>query len=542
MFVPEDRRMDCLPREHGSSHLVTLISEKDQAGNFIAWLPQPLHLARGFYDVGVLELRCFKVPSATALAPIAPVKAPEGTCSDQGENMECEESPQPGTSSISRILAVEEPLLFPGIAPPEIGYVQFVYRKQASLMEFSMEFAAAMDKGSYPVRLGFDYVTDDEAIANWRSLSSAPSDMYYVIPEELAYVTGFTRRFFSSGEFNGERTVTEQELKLLEDGELYSLETVKYPYKLNLISVNRRYKDLVRVRFEHKTIDDFLKYIKERAATVNCVVQLDMLEDGRIKLTYTPAKEEDYLKMPAKLLDILGFVKTDTFTSGEYISEFSYSEEQFAKLVPVHEFVLEIGRYIETLQPMSEPSKHDYHNVVTTLNDSFIEWNYDDFEPEFVLDDGSIFVNNIPQHVYITLPAPVCEFFGIDSNTKFTHSTRIPVGEAIRSIQMKEQDDQNQRENVITLPPQPTSAQEVLLLLDIVMNQNFANRLAPVVQHCRWDINSDLVLHAQPVLYLPLCCEHLNCIRVMLTDAYLVPLNLQEYVTILRLHFKPRFL
>ena len=467
--------MDCLPREHGNGHLVTFIREKDQAGNFIAWLPQPLHLTRGFYDVGLLELRCFKVPSATALATVVPEKVNEGTCAAEGNETKCEESSEPAKSMLLTGRADEEPVLFPGIAPPEIGFVQYIYKKKPTLLEMSIEFAKAMEKGSYPIRLGFTYIDDKQALAGWRTLPSAVAGMYYVIPEVLALATGFTRRCFGAGEFNGERTVSIKDLERLEEDRSYNLETVTYPYTQNLISVNRLYRDLVRVRYTHDTLTEFLTYIAERAVTVNCVVKLEMLEDERIKLTYTPGKAGEYLKLPKKLLDILGFVKTDPFTSGEYISEFPYSQPLFSKLAKKHIFVLELGRYLETLVPMEEPRKRDYQSVVATINKSFTEWNYDNLEPEFIVDDGSIFVSNVPQNVYITLPAAVCEYFGIDEDTKFTETIRVPVGDKITSIEMKEQDDQNQRENAISLPPQPASAQEVLVLLDIVTKQNFGN-------------------------------------------------------------------
>ena len=525
--------MDCFPGDHGQSHLVTLFSDKDYAGNFVGWLPQALKLTRGFYDVGVLDLRCYRVPSPESSSSVS---APEGQCSKEKCEDETEENPV-----ILQKPAPTLPKLFPGLEEPQIDYARYVYETRNELMPFSLHISNAMKTANYPARIGFNYIDDHTAIGSFRTTIDANPEALYVLPQDIALTMGFSRRCFRPGQYNGERMVTKAKLAPLGDQRAYTLETITNTYTENLIVVKRLYKELVVLQFAHADVNAFLEYISTHMKERGCNVTLEALPSKKVKLTYNPTQPGEYFAMPARLKDIFGFVNVECFKNGDYVSEFSYSKTLFSKLRQDEKIVVEMGRYQEFSVPMKEPSTLDYHHVIDDINESFTEWNYDDLRPAFKLEDGNMFCENISDCDFIQLPAKVNEFFGIPSDTKFTRLNRIFVGDKIRQIELQEQDDQTQREISISLPPQPPSAQEILILLDIVENQQYGNKTIPVVQHARWDINSDLLLHPQPVLYLPLCCEHVNCVRVTLTDAYLTPLRLKNFVTIVRLHFKPRF-
>ena len=82
--------------------------------------------------------------------------------------------------------------------------------------------------------------------------------------------------------------------------------------------------------------------------------------------------------------------------------------------------------------------------------------------------------------------------------------------------------------------------QELLVLINIVENQIYGNRLAPVLVHSPWDFKSDLYVQKSSVAYLPLNCTDVSEIRVTLLNEKLEEIILNNFSVVLRLHFKPR--
>ena len=80
-----------------------------------------------------------------------------------------------------------------------------------------------------------------------------------------------------------------------------------YPYKDNLIVVQRLCKQLVRLKLEHTTFQFFVDYISEHMQKSNCNGTLEVLEDNTIKLSHKAVTPGEYFALPAKLLDLFDF-------------------------------------------------------------------------------------------------------------------------------------------------------------------------------------------------------------------------------------------
>ena len=534
--------MDFFPTNSGQNYLVTLYSEKDQAGSFISWLPQPLFLPKGFYDVGLIDLRCYKVPSPSQ----PPQAAPEGICTS-AEDPNCDDQgEEAGTSTLLSAAGGDATPLFLGLREPVVESKQYIYDEQVDLMGLGLHVSEKLlevgdNDPSFPMKLGFDYLDVDQAVAKWETTSVANNEAEYVIPEDLAAATGFRRRIFRSGAYTGERLVTSRELIRLGNLESYAFSTITYPYTENLITIHRLYKELVRTKFNYDDIESFLRHIEERVKEKDCDLKFEKLSDRKIKMTFTPTNAQEYLSLADTLRYLLGFPKTDRFMAGEHVSRFAFRAQAFSKLKKGENMLIEVGKIRQYKIPLEEPAAYDIPSVIQTLDESFAKWEFENLSPRFKIEDGAMFVENIPDDVSLTLPTAIYTHFGVEEGATFSRGIRHAVGQKIKETEQRQEDYENQREEIITLPTQPTNEQEVLILLDIVENQQVGNRLAPVIQHCQWDINTSLVFRAKPVLFLGLNCEQVSSIRVSLTDAYLKPFQLPGYAKILRLYFKHRF-
>ena len=182
------------------SHLVTLHSEKGQASNFMARLPKTLKLPRGYYNVGLLEMRCFQVD------------IPE---SEKEVETKVEETPQP-----AQVPQQPPPPLFPGIQTPTVETKGFLYTQVDEIVSLQINFNRAMADAKAPIQLAAFYISATEAVACVR-ITHTDVNKYIVLSEDLALALGFRRRCFYLGRYMGESVITKDNLSLLVNRAVY---------------------------------------------------------------------------------------------------------------------------------------------------------------------------------------------------------------------------------------------------------------------------------------------------------------------------------
>ena len=502
------------------NHLLTIQSEVGHATDFLARVPKTLKLPRGFYNVGLLEMRCFQVGS---------------TLSDEDSGVDGQQTKPEDVPTVNE----PPPPLFPGIQPPTTTPHQFVYNKVDMLMTLQINFNSAMTKSNVPVQLGVFYVSATEALVRI-SITHKDVNKYVVISKPFALALGFRRRCFYLGKYWGESIITNDNLSLLVDKGIYTVDIVEFPYRDSRIGLDRKYTELLPVT---KAASIAMKtFLPDMVTSINANgynLSLTITQWNKVQLQFNSVNRSDeFIRLPDDLAQLLGFNVQKTFPVGTYEADTAINDKTFNVLTQ-RKYVIEMGRYHTLPIFMKEPSSDSYVDVVSEINESFPTATYDELLPQFQVKDGKMFVTNISDDVILKLPVAVNRYFGLQEDAEFTSSTVYTVREEIIEQERVLEEKQTEGE-VVTDTTKPSGiAENVLILVDLIENQGFLNRLVPVLQQTVWDLKGDHVAEKRPVVYLPLCCEDVTFVRVTLVDEFLQQINLPaNYITRLQLHFK----
>ena len=481
--------------------VVTVQNEKgQQASDFLAQLPKTFKLPRGLYNVGLVEFSCIKTDSTTSLADSSSELKP----SDQ------------------------KTTLFTDLVDPVVTRKQYMHKKTDHLIEFQSNFNRAMIDSTVPIQIGFYFINATQAVTLLR-ITHTDVNTYVILPEPIAHVLGFRRRCFYLGRYMAETVINSTSLSSLNDKAVYTTEIVQFPYRGSRIFLDRKYKELVRVaRADGASFEDFIKDMTNEINNYGYDLALTKLEDDKLQLEFKSVNRPDeYIILPDELATVFGFTTIRQFQVGNYISDVDVNINLFDQ-IPQKKLLIEMARYHSLPIFMKEPSQAaDYESVLQEINESFAKAEYDDLLPRFQLADGKIFATGIPNDVIIKLPIAVNRYFGISDDAEFKNGIKFVVQSDI--VNKEERLDQGE--------PRP---RDVLVLLDVIENQVYTSRLAPILDKLRWDINSSVTLEKRSVVYLPVWAQELNFLRVTLVDGLLRNINLPpNYVTTLRLHFKP---
>ena len=500
--------MDFPFREPAKSHIVTINSGTDNSNNFVSYLPQTLKLPRGYFDVGCLELKCFKVGE-----------------SDPAEDEVQQEKPQ--TSS-------EEVIRFPNAEDPEVKSVNYIYETKTLLVTFIGHFNTTMKNNDMPVRLSIRYYANEQYFFD---LEVTSNESVVVVQEDFASMIGMQRRAFTFGVSTSEFAVTKEILTNVPNRTIFRISHYKFSTDENLILYNRRVTEMVVASSATPNIDTFIANLVREITIGGYLLTIEVLEDKKIKITFATTNHQDeYFVMPTLLMQLFGF-DVATFHVGTYISSLPYDETTWERIIPHQKFLFEFSRYHVVPVAMEKPSGSDYSDVLGAINKSFETWNFDQIRPQFFVENGKISLDNIMSDVRIKLPALVASYFGLPRNTVFTNGSRFQI----KSELIAEEKRKEYKETVFTPTVNiPFKGHELLVLLDIVENQIYGGRVCPVLIHTPWDFKTDLFVQNSSVTYLPLNRTDVSEIRVTLVNEKLEEVNLKDYVVVVRLHFKPR--
>jgi len=114
------------------------------------------------------------------------------------------------------------------------------------------------------------------------------------------------------------------------------------------------------------------------------------------------------------------------------------------------------------------------------------------------------------------------------------------LGQELIEEEKKIKFEDTDKEMPPVVPPEPAGDQDVMILVDCIHNQMYANKMCPILQQTVWDSKSNVHIAFNPVVYMSLNSEHISQIRVHLLDQNLREIRAKGFSTILRLHFKPR--
>jgi len=491
------------------SHVVTVTSDDDNCANFLSRLPQPLDLDYGMYEVGLLDFRLFQRGSSNSSPADLPLGDAQGT------------------------------KLFPNLVPPQVDHFKYQYHNKSSILEFIGDFNAQTTAANYPVKIVGYFISKTDLICEIK-VTTLDVNEHIVLPPQIAKTLGFRRRCVYLGSFMGEYPVTNDNLKNLQDKVIYNLELVKYPYKDNLINLDRMYTELVSIAFRMQEYREFINKMVEDIRKYGYRLTINFLENGLTEIKYESVNTQDeYVIFPSKLTQCLGFT-IQKFNVGTHTSSVPFDSQKFQKFKQFEKFVFEFRRYHTIPLAMDEPSSTDIPTILTTINSTFGKWNYDELRPEFTISDGKIAIANIDPGIRIRLPKILNKFLGIDENAEFNSANHFVLGTNIieeeKEIEFKETDV----EVPVVVPPEPDGDKDILILVDIIQNQMYANKMCPILQQIVWDGKSNIHVSFRSVLYVSLNSEHISFIRVQLRDQYLREIRADNFSAILRLHFKPR--
>jgi len=432
--------------------------------------------------------------------------------------------------------------LFSNVTAPVITEKGYVYEAQADIVDLMIQMNLALKAGDYPLVIRSMFPKPDE-VSFELQVKCGPNE-YLLLPEDIANVFGYRRRLFGTGTYVSEYLSSPDSVNILTDRELYPMKLLTFTSQVNLIKLKRRCAEMAVTWFRAKTsFPDFLKFVSDSIKLYDYNFELAVVDNNHISLKFDSDRKDpyEYLKLPVLLMEMFGFTESAIFKPGEYKSNAPYSEDIFKDLVPNEQFMIELNKFQDVLIPMKQPTDKSYESVIRALNESFDEWNFDDSRPIFYLEDGHLYMSpNCEDEIHIQLPPAVCEYFGFPTTEIFIADRGVPVNETIRN----EERDKVERQifpAIASHMPIENDDREILVLLDIIENQIYGECMAPVLQDLQWNLNTDLRKNIDSVLYLPLNCDVVTQIRVTLTDEKLHKLtNLNKYISILKLHFRPR--
>lgn len=220
------------------SHIVTVHSDGENASDFVAPFPQTLSFPAGLYNVGLLELHCFKTEATAAAAE------PE----TENEEETTEEVNSTALSTVSP--------LFPNIIAPTVGSHNFTFQKKTNLMEFMMDFNFAMVKASVPITFAAYYpsLSDDDNAVFELNVKITTENTYLLLPMPIATACGFKRCIFPPGVYTSQRSVTFETLSsILKHGEVYHVKTISLQNNDNVITIHEAYESEIVITYSGGT-------------------------------------------------------------------------------------------------------------------------------------------------------------------------------------------------------------------------------------------------------------------------------------------------
>jgi len=481
------------------NYYVTLKSNDfpgNSGANFICPLPQPLHLPRNLYDVGILNITY--------------------NTTDKSED--------------SMQLDQQTKLLFPHLKPPVIKNYTYNYEKRNKLNDFFMHFNRRLAEMQFPAALELWLAkSDKEFIVQIQNRGKKN----ILFPVEIAEFLGFRRRMFEPGSHTGESVCSESNLIGLKSGD-YILETIDFPDKQNLITLDRMYEELLYVAYKGEEPKQFFEKIVRNVNTEGHLLQLEMTPEEKFNISLKSGREytNEYIVFPQKLVAAMGLDR-NKFNVGKYESVGKLQRDLFAEIQKKEKLYFKFGRRRNLLLPMNEPSSLDYQKVLEEINKTFSKWKLDDLRPNFKVQDGKLYAENLEDGV--ELPQAVIKFFEIPEETVITAEEKVDVGETIV---------EEEREKEIKTEEQPIQtthyvSQRILILSDVVENQMYGMQMLPTLGQLPYSDKKNVFETFKSVLYVPLSSEHVYYIRVQLVDEFTAQLsNIKD--TQLTLHFKPR--
>ena len=376
---------------------------------------------------------------------------------------------------------------------------------------------------------------------NFRGKLPGPSQ-YAIVPKIISNALGFRRRIFSNGTTHGENIIDKGALNQFTAKEKYTIKVVNFRDEVNVIKMNRVYTESYTVQYRGQSTNQFLQNVCDavNVSPEDFKLDLSIVESGNVRVTVETKDEQDQISFPDSIREVFGFTSQKVFKAGTFDSETDFDEDRL-KSQPVYtRFIIEIFRLVEIPIPMHQVTDESYVSVLAGINSAFAECDFDEVRPEFLLVDGNIKATQIPDDVSITLPDAINSYFGLEGNATFTSTSSFGVKISL----YKQEQIVETAERVLQIKDQFPSVKgelkDLLVQLDVIPNQVFGKRNAPILQTVQWDLKSDVVFTPKSVIYLPLLCKHLNSIRVSITNKELRELRHIKFAAILRLHLKPR--
>ena len=495
------------------SHVLTLHNDLQQndCGDFTFTLPQPLHVPRTCYEVGLMDFKLFSSSPSTSETPLNIQPAEQAT--------------------------TVQASLFTNAASPVITSLPYIYHPKENVMQLYKSISDDLKALNYPLEFRVEFVKPGMAIFNL--IVETDENEYVLLPQQVADTFGFRRRLFSKGRYNSEYIVPWTQVNGWRDLKTYDMKTATFAASDNLITMKRKCPSMVYTWYEYgDTIKQFLDRLCEGAQRIGTNITLDLTDD-KITMKYEASNKNETIKLPDTIADLLHIGTKTTFTPGTYAAEDPYDTTIFSELRNGEAFVIEVFKTLEVQIPMDEPSDYSYPEVLNTINSAFTEYNFDNLHPQFVVQDGQIMMI-CEDYVQVKLPSGVCRYFGIPEEHYFNVAAPMPVNEAIQMAELIliELQQPHMAESKV---PVDRNARELLVLIDIIENQAYGNRMVPVLDQISWDYKSAIKAARDPVVYMPLNCDVLSNVRVTLTNEILQILPfLRSHQAVLKLHFRPR--
>lgn len=509
--------MDRLFYEPPQTYRLTVHSDEVSAGNFYAHLPKPLAFGNGFYEVALLRIQIYKINKNV------PVK-PEIT----------------GLTQATKVPQLDK--LFSDYKEPTTQFFQYLYQTKSNIADFCLHLSTQFKMKGFPVRVRAEQVNDTEVVARLH-VEHWDVNKYIILDPFLSVVLGFTRRSFYLGTYMGASLLTAEALSLLNPTISYDNASVTFTSRDNVITLDNMYEELIVLVKKRTEFQAFLNDCVAHFVELGYELILALQPDNKVALKLDSVNSSDeYIILPTNLSECFGFNGSGRFTVGTYMSARAYSDSVFKGFNADETFVVTAARYHTLLLPMREPSTSNFEAILMEINETFVRNNLDDLRPHFKIEDGKISVENLSDSSSCRLPKEVNSFFGLPEDAVFKQNTILAVGPEVNQaerIQAAEMSVPDVASDI--LPQAGGNTEDALVLLDCVEPQIYGNRVAPILDHISWDINTGINFERTSLIYLPLTCQHVDHFRVTLTDSSLKELSLPGYYTVLTLHFRPRF-
>ena len=374
------------------SYLLTLCSSDEpgnRANNFIARLPEPIHLPFGLYDIGLLNMRV----TPTNVPSLEPMDAPVGT-------------------------------LFPNLIKPDIIKLVYTVKDVEPVRKIVSDIDEWAEGNKLPLKLTMLMTEDKKLLVHLTNTSKIKEVI--ILPESIAKLMGFRKRYFPPGQYWSETTVVND--GSVKKGDTFNFARLELKYHENVIKLERLYPEKMYLAYRMQDYRSFIDSVEDELKLDGYNIEIDVGPDDscELRIGSKSGREDEYVVLPEKLAQALGFTDTK-FLVGTYKSP-AFNNDVFKTLKNEERLYFEFGRYDTVEISMDEPKTLHHTAVLEELNQVFQRWAFDDLRPVFEVVDGKITSKNLPSDTFITLPKLVDDFFEIRQETVFENDTEVEVG------------------------------------------------------------------------------------------------------------------